>query len=208
MTFFLHTAKGTMADGSFWSFGLVTSGSVSEAGAETTWSGAVDGFFTDANVTTYYTPGFTLVSTATSTASSTFKQTTKSTTSLGTAGTSTGEQLPVRNSVLLSLYTAQATRWGRGRMTLPAPSTTVLATDDTGHIAATPLTNLASAAAGLFSALSTGSLSPVIVHRTAISGGPSAFSTTAIASGLIYNHFDTQRRRGDKTVPSSHAFVV
>lgn len=208
MAFFLHTAKGTMADGSFWSFGLVTSGSVSEAGAETTWSGAVDGFFTDTNVTLYYTPGFTLVSTATSTASSQFKQTTKTSTSVGTVGTSSGEQLPVRNSVVLSLYTAQATRWGRGRMTLPAMSTTVLATDDTGHIASTPLTNIASAAAGLFSALATGSLSPVIVHRNAIPGGPAQYATTAIASGLVYNHFDTQRRRGDKIVPASHAFVV
>lgn len=208
MTFFLHTAKGTMADGSFWSFGLVTSGSVSEAGAEVTWSGAVDGFFSDTNVTLYYTPGFTLVSTATSTASSQFKQTTKTTTSVGTVGTSTGEQLPVRNSLVLSLYTAQATRWGRGRMTLPAPSTTVLATDDSGELGSTVRANIASAAAGLFSALSTGSLSPVLVHRRAISGGPAAFSTTAIASGVVFGRLDTQRRRGDKVVPAQSSFVV
>ena len=208
MAFFLHSANGTLAGGSFWSFGLVTSGSVSEAGAQTTWDGAVSGFFADAVVTTYYTPGFTLVSTATSTASSQFKQTTKSTTAVGTHGTSTGEQLSPRTSVVLSLYTAQATRWGRGRMTLPAPSSTVLATDDTGTISATARAAIASAAGDLFSALATGSLSPVIVHRRAISGGPAAFDTTAIASGLVYGHFDTQRRRGDKLVPASSSFVV
>lgn len=208
MTFFLHKANGTQADGSFWSFGLVTSGSVTEAGAETTWAGAVAGFFADATVTTYYTPGFTLVSTSTSTASSQFKQTTKSTTSHGTHGTSTGEQLPVRNSVVLSLYTDQATRWGRGRITLPAPSYTVLATDDSGHISATARAAIASAAQTMFSALSTGSLSAVILHRRAITGGPSAFSTTAVASGLVYGQLDTQRRRGDKVVPASSSFVV
>lgn len=208
MAFFLHSAKGTQADGSFWSFGLVTSGSVSEAGAQNTWDGAVSGFFADAVITTYYTPGFTLVSTATSTASSQFKQTTKTSTADGTHGTSTGEQLPVRNTVLLSLYTAQATRWGRGRITLPAPSTTVLATDDTGDISATARAAYATAAGDLFSALSTGSLSPVIVHRRAISGGPAAFDTTAITTGLVYNRFDTQRRRGDKIVPASSSFVV
>lgn len=203
MTFFMHTANGTLGDASFWSFGLVTSGSVSEAAAETAWANAVVAFFTDTNVKTYYHPDFTLTQTASSTASPTFHQTTKTVTSHSTVGTSTGVQLPSRLTPLISLYTAQATRWGRGRMKLPSPTSTVLATTGTGELDATVRANIASAASTWLAALVTAGLTPVLVHRKVTLTGPAQYSTTQYASGLVWGRLDTLRRRGDKIVPAS-----
>lgn len=54
MPFFLHNAAGTFGDGGFWSFNIQTSGSISEAAAETAWGNAVAAFFGDTNVKSYY----------------------------------------------------------------------------------------------------------------------------------------------------------
>ena len=208
MTFFLHSARGTQADGSFWSFGLVTSGAISEAAAETGWSGAVQGFFADANVVTYYTAGNTLTETSTSTASSTFHQTTKTSTSHSTVGTSVADQLPMRLTVILSLYSAQATRYGRGRIKLPAPSANVLSTDNKGMIDATVATNIASAAATWFTALGTAGLTPILVTRRKTVSGVAQYSTRDITSGLVWHHFGTLRRRADKIIAASTSFAT
>lgn len=206
MTFFLHSAKGTQADGSFWSFGLVTSGSISEAAAETGWSGAVSGFFSNATVKTYYTAGTELTATSTSTASSTFHQTTKTTTSHAVVGTSTADQLPMRLTVILSLYSAQATRYGRGRMKFPAPSSNTLSTDNKGMIDSTVATAIASAATTMFGALGTAGLTPVLVTRRKTVSGVAPYSTRDITSGLVWHHFGTLRRRADKIVAASTSF--
>lgn len=208
MTYFLHSAKGTQADGSFWSFGLVTSGAISEAAAESGWSGAVAGFFSDAAVVTYYTAGTTLTGTASSTASSTFHQTTKTSTSLSHVGTSVADQLPMRLTVILSLYSAQATRYGRGRIKLPAPSSNVLSTDNKGMIDAAIGANIAAAAASMFGALGTAGLTPVLVTRRKTVSGVAQYSTRDITSGLLWHHFGTLRRRADKIVPASSAFAT
>lgn len=205
MTFFLHNASGVFGDGGFWSFNIQTSGSISEAAAETGWAGAVAGFFGDTNVKTYYSTGTELTETSTSTASATFKQTTKTKTSHAVAGTATDAQMSTRTAVVCSVYTAQATRWGRGRIFLPAPSYAVLGTSDTGHLDATVAGHIASALTTMFGALGTAGLTQILYTRKATRGGIAQYTTTQIASRALQGKLYTQRRRSDKIIVASYS---
>jgi hypothetical protein len=208
MTFFLHKANGVQSTGGFWSFGLTTSGSVSEAAAETAWSGAVNTFFTGTVGTSYYSTGTELTQTSTSTASDTFRQTTKTVTTHTTAGGSGDPMLPEFCSVILSLYSASATRYGHGRWYLPSPSIGILASDTSGHIDSTAQTDFATALTTLFSSLSTAGLSPVLVTRRPTVTGAAQYSTRAIVRGSVPNQLEVQHRRGDKIVPTRVAVTT
>ena len=208
MTFFLHKANGVQSSGGFWSFGLVTQGSISEAAAETAWSGAVNTFFTGTVGTTYYSTGTELAETSTSTASSTFRQTTKTVTPHSTAGGSGDPMLPEFCSVVASLYSAAATRYGHGRWFLPSPSTGILASDTSGHFDSTAVTAFATALSTLFGSLSTAGLSPVLVTRKPTLTGAAQYSTRAIVRGAVGNQADVQKRRGDKIIPVRTAFTT
>ena len=206
MTYFLHKANGKFADGGFWSFGLTTSGAVSEASAETTWANAVVGFFTDTNVKTYYSTGLELTATSTSTASSTFHQTTKTTTSHTTSGAATGNQLPTVLGLVVSMYTANATRDGRGRWFLPAATTDVLdSSPQDGQLSATAGGNLGTAVAAIFTALGTGGLTPILWTRRATRGGTPAYSVSNITSRKVQGKLHVQKRRSDKIIAATYA---
>lgn len=207
MTFFLHKANGVQSSGGFWSFGLTTQGSISEAAAETAWGTAVNTFFATTAVAALYTTGTVLNQTSTSTASATFRQTTKTTTTHSTAGTNTGPMLPEFCSVVASLYSASATRYGHGRWYLPSPAALMLVAGTSGHIDNTALTTFATNLTTLFSSLSTAGLSPVLVTRKATVTGAAQYSTRAIVRGSLPNQFQVQHRRGDKIVPSRTSFT-
>lgn len=204
MTFFLHSASGIFPDGGFWSFGIQTSGSISEASAETAWGTAVANFFGDTNVKTYYAPGFEYTASSTSTASATFHQTTITRTSHSTVGTSTSGQLPPTNAMVCSVYTAQATRSGRGRLFLPAPCTNVFSAGDEGHLDATVAGHVASALTTMFGALTTAGLTQILYTRRATRGGTPAYTTTQVSSRKLQGKMRTQRRRSDKIVVATY----
>lgn len=208
MTFFLHKANGIQSTGGFWSWGLTTSGSISEAAAETAWGAAVNSFFTGTVGTSYYSTGTELTQTSTSTASSTFRQTTKTVTTHTTAGGSGDPLLPEFCAVVVSLYSASATRYGHGRWYLPAPSTGILNSDTSGHIEPTALTAFATAATAIFTALSVAGLSPVLVTRRPTVTGAAQYSTRAIVRGSIPNQLEVQHRRGDKIIPTRAAVTT
>ena len=152
MTNFIHRAHGYTTDGSHWSFTLTTSGVISETSAESAFSSAIVGYFTDANVKQYYSTGFKLDRTSTSTTSTTFHQVTKTTTVQATFGTSSATQLPTALSPVWSLRSANVERWGRGRVYLPTPTIGSLSTSNNGAIDSTHATNMGTAlatAAGL-----------------------------------------------------------
>jgi hypothetical protein len=208
MANFMHKASGVMTDGSAWSFGLNSTGAITEAAAETAWAAAVAAFFADATVKTYFMAGTVLSLTSTSTASASWKQTTKTSTTHAVAGTSAGLQLPPRTTVLLSLYSAQATRWGRGRITLPSPTSTLLSADGKGQLLAAAGTAIGAAATTMFGSITGAGLTPLLVTKRATKSGRPAFSTVAVTSGLVWHKFDTQRRRADKIVVTSTAFTA
>lgn len=204
MTFFLHKASGIFGDGGFWSFGLQTSGSISEAAAETGWGNAVAAFFNDANVKTYYSTGTELTGTSTSTASATFHQTTKTSTSHAVSGTATDAQMSTRTSVVCSFYTAQAVKSGRGRVFLPAPSYIVLGTATTGELDPTVAGHIATALTTLFTSLTTAGLSQILYTRRATRGGTPAYTTTQVSSRKLQGKLRTQRRRSDKIIAPTY----
>lgn len=206
MTNFLHKANGTFADGGFWSFGMSTSGAITEAAAETAWHAAVKAFFNDVNVTTYYSTGFHFASSSTSTASATFHQTTKTTTTESVAGTSTGNQLPTVLGLVVSMYTGNATRYGRGRVFLPAPTTTVLDTaPQDGMITATVGGHIGTAWATLRSSLATAGLDPFLYTRRATRSGVPAFTQANITSAHVQGKLHVQKRRSDKIIAATYA---
>ena len=208
MTFFLHKANGVQSSGGFWSFGLVTQGSISEAAAETAWGGAVSTFFGTTAIKALYTTGTVLNQTSTSTASSTFRQTTKTTTTQSVAGTNTGPMLPEFCSLVATLYSASATRYGHGRWYLPSPCALALVAGTSGHVDNTALTTITTGLSTLFGSLHTAGLSPVLVTRNATLTGAAQYSTRAIVRGSMPNQLMVQHRRGDKIVPSRTAFTT
>ena len=130
---YLHKASGTFAGGAFWSFGLQSTGSISEAAAQTAWHGAVVGFFATAGVGALYSTGTTLTLTTTSTASPTWRQTTLTRNTETTAGTATTQELPVANAMVITYRSANATKSGHGRLYFPPPVAAALKVQQIGR---------------------------------------------------------------------------
>ena len=204
MTFFLHKASGTFDDGGFWSFGATTSGSISEAAAETAWGGAVAAFFGDANVATYYSTGTVLTSTSTSTASATFKQTTKTYTTHAVPGTSANAQLPTVLGVVMSRYTANANKTGRGRIFLPAPAVDVLGTGLTGHLDATVGDNIKAAIDTLYTSLTTAGLTEILYTHETTREGTAQYTTSQVIRREVQGKIHVQKRRSDKIIVATY----
>lgn len=205
MANFMHKASGTFGDGGFWSFGIDSSGSVSESAAESTWAAAVAAFFGDTNVKTYYSTGTELTETSTSTASSTWHQTTLTKTSHAVAGTATDAQMSTRTAVVCSFYTAQATRYGRGRMFLPAPTYAVLGTSNTGHLDATVAGHIASALTTMFGSIVAGGLNQLLYVRKTTRSGVAPYTTNLVTSRVLQGKLMTQKRRSDKIVVATYS---
>jgi hypothetical protein len=201
MTFYLHKASGIGADAQPWSFGLVSSGSVSEAAAQTTWAAAVDGFFTTTAVAALYSTAVSITATSTSTASPLFKQTTKTSTLATHAGTATTQELPSQVAMVVTIRSAASTKSGHGRLFLPAPVAAALAVGTGGHLSAGSVTTLSTALGVMFTALVTGGLSPLILTRRKTINGQGALTTQQVTAIDMPNKLAIQRRRGDKIIP-------
>lgn len=208
MTFFLHKVNGVQSTGGFWSWGLVTQGSITEGAAETAWTGAVQTFWGSGAVTGVYSTGTVLTNTSTSTATATFRQTTKTVTTLTLPGTDAAAMLPEFCAIVASLYSGQATKYGHGRWYLPSPTVTALATGSTGHIATATATGFATALSILFASLTSAGLAPTLVTRRPTISGAAQYSTRVIDRGSIPEHFTVQTRRGDKIIPIRAPFTV
>src|SRR5690242_21216178 len=99
---------------------MVTSGSVSEASAETTWGGAIAAMYGTAGWASYLSANFSLTETSTSTASASFKQTTITRTTHAVAGTNnTAGVLPDHDAMVVTFRTGTATKSSHGRWYLP-----------------------------------------------------------------------------------------
>jgi hypothetical protein len=208
VTNFLHKASGTSPSGQFWSFGLVSSGSISEAAAQASWNTRVSAFFADTNVKALYKTTTVLTHTSTSTASATFRQTTLSENTVSVAGTATTQESPEQCSMTFTTISALRTRSGHGRLFLPAPVSAALTVNTGGQIAGANMTNIAAAATTWFTGLVSDGLQPQILHRKATLGGLAAFSLTPVTSGKISNTLHTQKRRGDKRTTTYTAFTL
>jgi hypothetical protein len=104
-------------------------------------------------------------------------------------GTSSAEQWPAQDAVLVSLRTGVPTRAGRGRMFLPP--FTVDAETTSGLLDSTSQTRVLAAAAGMLGSLIGSTYQPVILHRD-------SRTTTNIVSVDVPDLPGTQRRRINK----------
>lgn len=200
MTNFMHKANGIAQSGMFWSFGLASTGAISEAAAETAWGNAVVAFFAGAGVGALYRTDTTLTQTSTSTASPTWRQTTIHRTPHSTSGLATTQQLPDFCCPTVTLRTASATKSSHGRWFLPPPAAAAMSMSLGPKISSASMTTLSTAIATLFNSLATAGLSPVIVTRKATLGGLPAYTVQAIVSRDMSNLMAVQHRRGDKVV--------
>lgn len=123
------------------------------------------------------------------------RNTTQDSTAVSLAGTGTGQCLPQRVCLVVSLRTAQATRAGRGRFYLPAPDATHLTTS--GEFATADAISMADQFASALSTMATTS-SPVVYHRGKDAG-------TVISRVEIGAVFGTQRRRTNKVANTYQA---
>lgn len=198
MTNFIHRAHGFTTDSSHWSFTLTTSGTVSETSAESTFSAAVVGFFTDTNVKGYYSTGFKLDRTTTWTTSATFHTVSKTVTTQSTFGTSSSTQLPTALCPVWTLESNQVERWGRGRVYLPTPTVGSLSTSNTGALDTTHATNIGTALANLATALQGGGLTMILWTRRATQDGRAAYQTVPVVSRSLSLRYGAQHRRNQK----------
>lgn len=203
---FLHVAKGVLASGAFWSFGLRSSGSISEASAETAWGGAVDAFFATAGVAALYSTGMTLQGTSTSTASSTWKQTTITRTTWSTSGSAATQELPDQDSMIVTYRAATADKSSHGRWFMPAPVAAALAVGTGGHLSAGSVTTLTGALTTLRTSLTTAGLTPLILTRHLTKSGLFPDTTRAVTEWELVHTLGVQTRRGDKLIPARTTF--
>lgn len=125
--------------------------------------------------------------------------------SAGPAGTGTGNPVPSEVAAVITLRTALVGRANRGRVFIPGWATAALGPGDT--IIAAALTALTNWAGTISGALSASSYTWVIGQkaRAAYTGSTGAAhparaaTSTAITSTVIRdNHWDSQRRRGQR----------
>lgn len=200
MANFLHTAFGDLGTGFPWSVRMVSTSADSEAAAEAAWHAGFLALWNTAGFLALMPTTTTFTGTSTSTANSTFHQTTKTSTLATVAGTSASPALPFQTSLIVTLRTAQATRWGRGRIYLPGLADSALAT--TGYVwSAAAMTAVQTALNNAFVQW-TGPLQFQILHRRNTLTGPAANTLTPVSGADASNKPAVQRRRGDKFVPA------
>jgi hypothetical protein len=201
---YLHKAGGTLEGGFPWSIGMVSVSSATESAAQTNWDSGFNALWTSSAYNALLPTGTILTYTSTSTASGSFTQTTKTETTHNEAGTATAG-LPFQVGTIVTWRTAQATKWGRGRIYLPTIGVGALAS--TGFVlSATALTDIQTALNAAL-AIWVGTLNFQILHRKATLTGPGALTLTPITGGDVSNKLVIQRRRGDKFTPTRAALT-
>lgn len=206
MANYLHTANGTLVSGAFWSFGLKTSGSISEGAAEAAWGGAVNAFFGSTAVGALFDEGLTLTKTSTSTASAQWKQTTITRTSHTAKGTATTQELPDSAAMVVTYRAATADKSSHGRWYLPAPVAAALADGTGGHLAPASITILTAGLTTLRNAITSAGLQPLILTRKATKSGLPPLNTRLVVEWELVSTLAVQKRRGDKLIPARTTF--
>lgn len=199
---------GGLIDTSFpWSCNCVGVSSSTEAAVEAVWDAAVVALWTHASLAAFFPTTTELTFSSTSTASALFKQTTKTTLGHATAGTSASPSLPFHVAEVVTIRSALATRYGRGRFYLPPMADNALAAGGFTMLAAAQ-TALQAGMDAFFTALG-GNPVLQILHRHGGGGGARApLSLDPVVACDVSDGFVTQRRRADKRVPARITVTV
>lgn len=199
MTNYLLVAGGQLQGGYPWSIHAVASATGSESAVETAWANGWATIMGDATLKTFYPVGTELTYSYTSTADASFRQTTVTQTNATFNGTSVSASLPFQSCPIVTLRTANRTRWGRGRWYMPAPAVNAMST--TAPVLSTAFESALDAA--LQNAFTTwvASFTLQILHKKGTKSGPGPMTLTGVTACDTSNKLAVQRRRGDKYVP-------
>jgi len=206
MTIYRCIAQGATPQGELWVTGLhveLIGGNIADAGSA--WHDAFNllwlGAATPADsIKQFISTETTCVETVVNSLNPiTLKNVEQKRTAETLAGTSTAENWPAQDSVILSLRDGHPTRAGRGRMFLPP--FTVDAETTEGLLDATSRGRVATAFEGMLNSLISSSYQPVILHR-------GDRSTTNVVSGNVPDLPGTQRRRINKVIRTRSSFTL
>lgn len=188
-----------------WSCRFVGTSSASEGTTQTNWDAAVQALWNTATLLPYIPVLTTLTFTYTSTASSQFKQTTKTQNIHNIPGTSTSHAINYRTCEVVTLRTAKATRYGRGRFYLPSLATNACDTTTGYIILPAAMTALGTAVGNFFTSLGANIALQILHRKGSLDGTVLPLTMDPVTASDIPNLFATQRRRGDKVVPTRTA---
>lgn len=205
MTNFLHKAGGALPDGGFWSVGLKSTGAISEAAAETAWHAAWTAFWGAAGVQALFPTGMTMTSISTSTASATWRQTTATRDVVAFAGTAITQELPSHDTMVVTSYSALATKFGHGRFFFPAPVAAALAIGTGGTLSAGSGATLSAAFKLWYQALVAAGLTGLLETGKPTVTGAAQYSTRLITTWNMQKQLHVQKRRSDKIIGARFA---
>lgn len=205
MTNFLHTASGALSDGGFYDVGLKTTGAISEAAAETAWHAAWTAFWGAAGVTALFSTGHTMTALSTSTALSTFRQTTATRDVVAFAGAAATQELPPQLAIVVTSYSALATKYGHGRFFFPAPVAAALAIGTGGRLSAGSSATLAAAWKLWYQAIVAAGLTGILETGKPTITGAAQYSTRQITTWNGSKKLVIQKRRSDKILGARYA---
>jgi hypothetical protein len=200
MTNFLHTAGGALSDGGTWTIGLKTTGAISEAAAETAWHAGWTAFWGAAGVTALFSTGVTMTALSTSTASATWRQTTDTRDVVAFAGAAVTQELPPQLGIVVSSYSAMATKFGHGRFFFPAPVSAALSIGTGGRLSAGSGVTLAAAFKLWYQAIVAAGLTGLLETERPTITGAAQYSTRQITTWTMSKKLVIQKRRSDKII--------
>ena len=194
MTNFALYATGSLALGASWSSRIYASGNIAEATAATAIHTAWGDLWTA--ITASMPTSSTVTETFAATMTPSWKFSTATSTTETLAGTSASKSMSVRSCPLITWRTASRAKGKNGRMFLPTAATNAVDTAaNTGELLAAFQTAVKTGATNFYNALTAAALTPVLLDRATL-------TTLNITGPQVGNMFRTQRRRGDKVVPT------
>lgn len=203
MTDYLVQMHGAYADGMVWSSGLHVTSNQSPDALNTTWSNAVQDFWTSAThgVEIFYPVGTTLDTTTVATLNATMHQIAKKRVPHTLAGTAAGDSLPYQEAILVSLRGDSIQKTGRGRIFLPALEETFV---NNNIVTPTTTARIKAAMSAVFAAInadgSTVFVTPTNVKKPPKNGVP-LYTKTVVTTPLVSNKPARQSRRVSKVAP-------
>jgi hypothetical protein len=200
VTNFIHSAGGAIEGGAFWTVGLKSTGAITEAAAEAAWVAAWVAFWGSAGLQALYDAQTTQTACSTSTASATWRQTTISRDVVAHAGTAVTQELPAQLAVVVTSYSALATKYGHGRMFFPPPVAAALTVASGGKLAGANATTIATAFHAWYAILVAAGLTGLLVTKKPTVTGAAQYSTRQIVTWSMQDTLHVQKRRGDKVI--------
>jgi hypothetical protein len=194
---------GQYADGRPWSVGQHVTSAQSPDALNTTWSNAVQDFWTSAThgVELFYPVGTTLTLTTVKTLNATMHQIAMKETIHTLAGTAAGDSLPYQESILVSWRGDSIQKTGRGRWYLPALEETFV---NNNVVTPTTTARIKAAALAVIAAInadgSTFFVTPTNVKKPPKNGVP-LYTKTVVTTPLVSNKPARQSRRTNKVQP-------